>query len=359
MFISTAVEAAYVPEISGDVSSAECSSAFRLAKSMFNSKASRLYAPLRIPEEMNSEMVLGSSALDISGGAALDASEDQFERVSQLGEDTARSVYWGKHARIGVRIAVKERSVGWRGDMYSLYLLDANVEKSEFLKDAQEGYGRSRYSALVEGTWRPPLVFVMNSNKKLWFVTVGEPYQVLANWTIYKETISGFKQGCVIRFRPKGANAMTLLPRSVQKLAHLLDKTIGPGNDEGTLQPTTQLRIQAQHVWANAALRPWALSDSDTYNSTDEVKGGLIAWSHNGPSYRRIHEEILRTYPLAENALGNHYMRQFHLPKNKANSLAKWVLDIAFRANYTFSNGQDYFRYDNVNTNPWNDGYKR
>jgi hypothetical protein len=106
------------------------------------------------------------------------------------------------------------------------------------------------------------------------------------------------------------------------------------------------------------ARRPWALSDSDTYNSTEEVRSGLVEWSKNGPSYRRVHKEILRTYPLAERALADYYMRQFHLPKNKANSLAKWVLDIAFRANYSFSNGGDYFRYNNVNTNPWRDDFK-
>lgn len=76
-------------------------------------------------------------------------------------------------------------------------------------------------------------------------------------------------------------------------------------------------------------------------------------WSKKGPSYHRAYQEILRTYPLAESALSNYYMRQFHLQKNKADRIAKWILDIAFRANYAFSNGQDYFRYDDVNTNPW------
>lgn len=358
LFISTAMAAGSLPKLTGDVSSPECSDAFRLAKSMFNSKSSRLYAPLLIPDGMNSELVLGTMALDISGGGAIEANEDIFEKVPQLGNSSIRSIYWEKHAENGVRIAVKETPFGWRGDMYSLYLLEANVEQNDFLKDAQEGYGKSRYSAQIQDTWRPPLVFSSKS-RNTWFVVVGEPYQILAEWAVYTGTPSGFKQACRVKFHPEGENVMNLLPKTVQHFAHLLNETIGPGLDEGTLQPTARLRLQVQHVWANAALRPWALSDSDTYNSTDEVKDGLDAWSQNGHSYRRLHKDILRTYPLAERALGNYYIRQFHLPKRKARSLAKWILDIVFRANYTFSNGQNYFRYDNVNTNPWEDDYKR
>lgn len=353
-FSSANIVAGSMPMISGDVSSPECSDAFRFAKSMFNSRSSRLYAPLSMTDGMHSELALGASHLDISGGDALEVNEKQFEKVPQLGDTATRSVYWGRNAEHGIRIVVSETPFGWRGDMYSLYLLDSTVSQIDFLKNIQERYGKSIYSALVQDTWRPPLVFLSKS-KQMWFIVVGEPYQILADWAVYKETSGGFKRACVVKFHPEGANAMGLLPKEVQHFAHLLDETIGPGRDEGTLQPTARLRIQVQHVWANAALRPWALSDSDTYNSTDEVKAGLVAWSQNGPSYRRVHKEILRTYPLAERALDDYYMRQLHFPKKKANSLAKWVLDIAFRANYTFSNGQDYFRYDNVNTNPWSD----
>jgi hypothetical protein len=359
LFMSTAMATGSSPKMSGDVSSPECSDAFLLAKTMFNSKSSRLYAPLSIPDRMKSELVLGASGLDISGGGALEANEDQFERVPQLGNAAIRSVYWGKNAKHGVRIAVKETPLGWRGDMYSLYLLDANVGSNDFLKDTQEDYGKSKYSALVQDTWRPPLVLLLSSSKKIWFIDVGQPYQILADWAVYKETSNGFERGCIVRFRPEGANAMALLPKSVQRVAHLLDETIGPGRDEGTLQPTARLRLQVQHVWANAALRPWALSDSDTYNSTDEVEAGLVAWSQKGPSYSQVRKEILRAYPLAEQDLSGYYIRQFNLPKKKANSLAKWVLDIALRANYTFPNGGDYFRYNNVNTNPWGDDFGR
>jgi uncharacterized protein len=344
------------PRMCGDLSSPEFSDAFRLAVSMFYSKSTRLYAPLSVPEGINSELVLGASAFDISGGDALEANKEQFEKVSQLGNCSNRSVYWGKHVENGVRIVVKETPFGWRGDMYSLYLLDANVEESDFLKDAQEGKGKSKYSPVVEDTWRPPLVFLSKSNK-MWLIVVGEPDEVLADWVV-DDLSRGLKPACIIKFQPDGKNAMNLLPKAVQHLVHLLDRTLGSGLDEGTQQPTAYLRIHVQHVWGNAAFRPWALCDSDTYNSTDEVKAGLSAWSQQGPTCRRVYDEILRSYPRAELALADYYLRQFHLPKPKANNLAKWVLDIAFRANYSFSTEHGYFRYDNVNTNPWTDDYK-
>ena len=358
MLISTAVFSDPSPKISGKASSLECLSAFQLAKTMFYSKASRLYAPLKFPEKMDSQLVLGASALDISGGKALDVSEEQFEELPQMGDGASRSVYWGRHLQNGVRIVVQEEPVGWRGDMYSLYLFDASVDKNEFLKAIEGRKERSRYPAQLRDTWRPPLVFLHNASRKLWFIVVGEPYQVLADWRVYKVLEGGAERACVIRFIPEGLDAKGSLPATVRKFAHLLDETLGPGNNEGTLQPTAGIRIQVANVWANAGLRPWALADSDTYNSTDEVTFGLEAWSQKGSSYRRIYAEILRIYPIAEVALGDYYKRQFQLPKDKANKLAKWVLDIAFRAHYAFTNGQNYFRYLNVNTNPWFDENK-
>lgn len=129
--------------------------------------------------------------------------------------------------------------------------------------------------------------------------------------------------------------------------------SLGPGLNEGTLQPTAAIRNRVRHLWANAALRPWALTDRDRYNSKEEVNSGLEEWSKNGPSYRNVYRKIMITYPLAERDLAEYYKKRFHLQSSDAERLAKWVLEIAYCANYSFSNGQDYFRYDNVDNNPW------
>lgn len=121
------------------------------------------------------------------------------------------------------------------------------------------------------------------------------------------------------------------------------------------MQPTARLRGAVQYVWGNVALRPWAVSEADVYNSREEVDAGLEAWSKgdSGPSYRRVYKEILAAYPVALEALRQYYGSTFSLSNEKAQALATYVLDIALRANYSFTNGQDYFRYQGVNNNPW------
>lgn len=336
--ISLNIAPIFEPKITGDVHSIECVDAYKLAKDMFYSNTSRLYAPLKIPNSFNSKFVLGASDFDISGGGFLEENGNQFERVPQLGDGVPRSIYWGKNALRGTRIVVKESPFGWRGDQYSLYVINKDIHQNEFLIDLQSDNGEVKFKPLIQDTWRPPLIFSLNSSQKLWFIVVGEPYQILADWGVYKDGKNGsFEESCVIHFRSETPNTIIFLPKSIQKLAHLLDETIGSGRDEGTLQPTAGLRLQVRHVWANVAIRPWAVSDADTYNSTDEVNKGLVEWSKGGSSYRKVYQEILHTYSLAENDLSIYYMKNFNLSKDKANHLAKKVLDIAYRSNYVFS----------------------
>lgn len=354
MLISSTVNA-YTPKIFGNITSPECSSAFRLAKSMFKSTAPRLYAPLKIPNNMNSELVLGTSALDISGGNVLEANEKQFKKIPKIGYSAPLNIYWGIKILHGKRIVVEESFRNWQGDRYLLYLLDSIVTQDDFSKNAQlrAEYGKSSYLAFIEETWRPPLIFLEKKNQKLWFVTVGEPFEILADWNVYKQTTHGFKRNCTVRFHPKAKNTIAILPNTIQTFIRLLNKTLGSGANEGTLHPTMRIRLNVQHVWANAAIRPWSLSESDVYNSTEEIKSGLLEWSKQSSAEQQIYKKILQLYPLTEKELGRFYMRQFHLPQKKAKHLANWVLDIAFRKNYIFSNGGKYFRYDNINTNPW------
>lgn len=342
------------PTISGDTSSQECSDALMLAKFMFNSKSTQLYAPLEIPKTLNSDLILGASELDLSGGSALKVDQNQFDKIPQLGRNSTRSVYWEKYIEGSTRIAVKETNTGWKGDMYSLFSIDSYIQKNEFLQDLQESHGRSKHPAFIDGGWRPPLIFLSRSTKTKWFIDVGQPYTFLAQWIIYKNSAKQLTESCTIKFRPEIKFPQSLLPKPVQRLAYLLNETMGPGNNEGTLQSTAQLRLHVQHIWANTAFRPWSLSESDVYNSTEEVNTELEAWSKSGHSYQKVHAEIIKTYPTAEQELAHYYIKHFNLPKRKAVLLASYALDIAYRAHYRFPNGSDYFRYENVNTNPLN-----
>jgi hypothetical protein len=337
------------PELTGDIKAAECIDAFRFAQSAYNSRASRLYSVTEIPAEVNSKMVLGTLAFDISGGDALEIDEEFFETLPH-GD---RNVYWGNSAVAGVRIVVQEDSFGWRGDSYSLFLISAHEQKGKYINEPSGDYNISNVPALFGETWRPPLVFRHKPTARLWFISVGQPFEVLNDWNVYRQTSRGFEQGCRISFRSAGEGDVSSLPQTVQRLVGLLDDALGPGNDEGTLQPTAAIRNRVRHVWANAALRPWALTDKDRYNSLEEVNSGLKDWSKKGSSYKDTYRKIMKTYPLAERDLAGYYKKHFQFQGGEAEKLAKWALEIAYCANFTFSNGQNYFRYDSVDNNPW------
>jgi hypothetical protein len=345
-FLQATAAFASLPFATGDISRPECIDAVKLARAMYQSTAQRLYAPLSIPIDLQSTLVLGASARDISGGDALTSTED-FEKLPQ---DT-RSIYWAKETNGALRVVVREVPVGWRGDMYDLYLLDAAVAKGDFLNGIESATGSSPYQPLVSGTWRPPLVFRRGQPKAIWFIDVGQPFQILSDWRVYSSKER--HAICTIAFIPPGKDPAGLLPRPVTKLARKLDEALGPGNDEGTLQPTARTRLDAKHVLANAALRPWALTDGDAYNSRSEVEAGLEDWAKVSKSRRRLYSEIRKEYPLAEHSLAAYYASAYGLQPQKAQEAAAWVLDLTFRSFFVFSNGQDYFRYDGVRTNPW------
>lgn len=337
------------PRLYGDIRAAECLDAFHLANWAFNSRASQLYATERIPTDMGSEMVLGALYGDISGGGALEGNEDVFEKLPHQ----MRNLYWEKAADRAHRIVVQEDAMGWRGDRYSLYVLPSSAEKSDFSSEDGKDYQMKGIPALLEESWRPPLVLRRNGTNKLWFISMGEPYQILADWGVYLHTPDGYRQECKVVFRNTGEGEITALPNSVQRLVGLLGETLGPGQGEGTLQPTARIRLDVQRVWTNAAIRPWALTDRDRYNSKDEVDAGLEAWSQHGRSYKEVYRKIRSIYPVAEKDLADYYQRTFKLSRRGSAALAKWALEIGYCAHYSFSNGGDYFRYNDVDNNPW------
>lgn len=316
-FLQATVALASLPFATGDISRSECIDAMKLARAMYQSTAQRLYAPLTIPADLRSTLVIGASARDISGGHALTSTED-FEKLPQ---DT-RSIYWAKETNGALRVVVREVPVGWHGDTYDLYLLDAAVAKDDFLNSIESAPGSSPYQPVVSDAWRPPLVFQLDQRKAKWFIDVGQPFQILPDWRVYSS--KDRHAICTIAFSPRGKDPAGLLPRPATRLARKLDEALGPGNDEGTLHPTARTRLDAKHVLANAALRPWALTDGDAYNSRSEVDAGLEDWAKVNNSRRRLYSEIRKEYPLAEHSLAAYYASAYGLKPQQAQEAAAW-----------------------------------
>ncbi|WP_153242485.1 hypothetical protein [Frateuria defendens] len=345
------------PRMSGKVSAPECVDAMAIAKHMYASTSTYVYAPLQLPDHLSSTMILGAKDVDISGGDALADETDHFE--SPRGGQNAPSnpkIHWGKDATPAGRIVLTSDSAGWRGDMYSLYVLPNDVTPSQLRDDVTESNSQHHYSPLVDSSWRTPLVFWSKITQKPWIIVVDEPYEQLGQWQVLLATSNSYQSTCLIKFWPDQgkARAPRILPKEVREFASLLDQTLGYEPEQGTLQPTARLRMNSQHIWRNAAYRPWALSESDTYNSKKQVDDGLLQWSHTEPSHARMYARIQRMYPAAEAALSRYYGSKFKLSHKQAKQVAHWVLDVAYRSNFVFSGGNPSFMpKEHVALNPW------
>lgn len=182
---------------------------------------------------------------------------------------------------------------------------------------------------------------------------VGEPYHQLRDWDVYGPTATGYQKQCTISFTEVPDQPHQPLPAPVHQLIALLDQTLGYPTNEGTLQPTARNRLNARHFWANAALRPWAISQGDRYNSQLQVEVGLQSWSQLNAENLKIYQQIQLVLPEAQLALATYYQNRFALDVEAAAALARWILEIGYCVNYTFSGGGQYNSIDTTERNPW------
>lgn len=310
----------------------ECKTVLRLAQSAYRSGAFNLWEPQTLPEDLDDTLVLGPQGLDLSGGDALDVNLEVFTKVP-LPEYASRSIYWQTDTNKGNRLVIEEMPHGWRGDAYAVRLVPSDLTTSDYFS-ATNRQGGGGLTTLIDGSWRTPLVFQSKNAEKLWLVYVGEPYVFSPNWVVYLPIAGQLQETCKVQFRPNVKHATSLLPGPVQRLATLLDQTMGRGENEGTLQPTARLRINVGQAWANAALRPWAMGTP--YNSREEVDAGLSMWAENGQAYKAARAEIQVQYKTAEKALTAYYKRRFNMSRVESQSTAESVLDNALRTHYVF-----------------------
>lgn len=333
---------ATVPRMTGATKNPVCVDAMRLANGVFRSSAVRLYAPDALPSGMASRMILGTFMSDVSGGDALrKGMTNDFERVAIPGG----SLYWLRQVKGHARhIVITSESVGWRGDLYSLFLVDASIDK-KYLLDNWRAHGRDASKAVIANTWRPPWVFRLPDGTA-WFVSLPRPWRVYAGMS---------KPICTIRFTEAPGDPVRHLPQAVRWLVADLDEALGhPSHAQGTLHSVARTRQHARRVLFNVALRPWALAEhSAVYNSREEVDAGLAKWAKIAPSYARIFVDIRKIYPQAEEALASYYADRFHLTSAHARKEARWVLDLMYRSWFVFHSDEGMFHHDDVNTNPW------
>lgn len=303
-----------------------------------------------MPGDFKSRLVLGPEGADVSGGNALKVDSALFDRRPNP-DQSHRSTYWQRNTEAGYRLAVKETDRGWRGDTYSVFAVPDSMTVEEAAKRAESETPKGPTSS-ARDAWRPPLVYRSDISGRLWVVFVGEPYEVLGDWLVFAIGPQGLESRCTVEFRPKTQSAVSLLPPAVGVLDRLLDRVVGSGRNEGTLQPTARIRLEVQHTWGNMALRPWALGQP--YNTRAQVDAALAEWANGARQNKRLLEDIRAHYQPAERALAAYYQRTFHRSAADATKYAAYALDVAFRAHFVFHKERtDSLEEQRDSPNPW------
>ncbi len=331
--VGTMTAAAHdVPWLEGEARAPQCQEALRIADRAYRSKAFYLYEARGWPAHMTSKPVLQPiDDIDLSGGDSVVADPDTFV-IRDKSQGGQAFDYWQKDARNSVRLVLGEEALGWRGNMYSLYIVPEMLDAKAF-----EAARDTLDTALLE-SWQVPLV-LRTAGGAYWAISTEAGGAYLANWSVLAVRRGVLKPICTVRFVEQETGVLGLLPPDVKALADSLDSTLGSGFEAGTLQPTAHLRYRSQQTWANVILRPWALSRKP-YNSRCEVDAALKLWSRGGPQAKRVYRAIQRQYPAALRALAETYVVRFGKTSSEADSMAGRTLDIAFRSYFFFSHEQ-------------------
>ncbi|MFD2205772.1 hypothetical protein [Kiloniella antarctica] len=335
----TLAEAVTWPQLNKNSSHEICAHAFEIATQKYNSNSFYLHNSLTIPASIKSNLALGPMGLDLSGGDALIADTSIFQKIPKSNEDGnfTRSIYWQTETTHGLRYVINEDAFGWRGDQYTLFAIPENISPTSFL----DGYSRSpaerKFTPLAEEQWTPPLMIQAEDNKEVWALDVGNPYVFLGAWSVLSVAQDGAKERCSIHFKSEKKTISDLLPFAVKNLVNYLDETLGDGDNEGTLQSTARLRGKITHVLANMIQRPWALINTEPYNTREQVDTALKNWAKRGKSYQRLYNKIYTQYPKAQAALAEYYQVQFNKAPDEATTMARQALDTAFRSHFIFA----------------------
>lgn len=323
------------PKLLGERSYSECKAAYELAQTVHKSQVFNVWNIQILPKKLEETLVLGPLGFDLSGGNALRVDLNVFTKIP-LPQNQSRSIYWQTKTDARGRVVIEEIPHGWRGDAYAVRLIPIKISPADYFSNvAPQRTSASHLTTLINEGWRAPLFFQEKSTNHLWFIYLGEPYNFSPSWIIYLLKNDQEQKTCEVRFRPDVPNAALLLPKPVQRLATLLDRSIGSGEGEGTLQPTARIRIDVQQAWSNAALRPWAMGTP--YNSHEEVDIGLSEWAEINTANKVIHMKIQAQYKIAQRALETYYGSYFKMSTIDSRTMAKTTLDITYRTHYIFS----------------------
>jgi hypothetical protein len=323
------------PKIVGSARDGRCREALHLADAAFRSNSGSLLWPIARPSR-HTKIVLRQNARDISGGNALDVDPTEFSILRQpFTKDQEVSTFWAMRLSASKRLVVVDKPSNWRGDWYSVYLVDADLTPVQFAEQRNGEHSTLRLP-FGDNRWNPPIVLQDAQSSEYWLIDRGEPYEVMAEWKVYTPIGTDLAMPCHISFGYSASESVERQLPSVRKLAAALDEALGPGTGEGTLQQTAGIRGEVAKGWANTTLRPWALTD-EPYNSRVDVERGLAAWARGNTQRTALLRRIKASYPAAERELASYYTHRLRALARPPMQQARNTLDYMYRSYFVFS----------------------
>ena len=323
------------PSIVGSVGDSQCRVALDMANAAFDGRSFSLDWPIPAPPPP-ARIILRQREVDISLGEGIEAESSEFLTLHQPSVK-AITIFWSRKAFAGKRLAIVDTPFNWRGDWYATYLVDSGDTPERFIKQlaaSEENRPAAPKPLLGDNRWNPPTVLTSGTSGPYWIIDRGEPYDTMPDWRVFVPTGPAVHSPCRISFGTDRRPGLARMPAAVRKLAAELDEALGPGTGEGTLQQTAAIRVAVAQAWANAAVRPWALT-AKPYNSRTEVEWGLAQWAKASRVRTRLLSRIKHDYPAARRALATFYAAQ--TPHSPAEKTAARVLDYMFRTYFVFS----------------------
>ena len=163
--------------------------------------------------------------------------------------------------------------------------------------------------------------------------------QTLSDWKVYSIGADGAKKRCTVRFHGQNELGPAVLPKSVQRLAEFLDRSLDNKDDDGTLHFITGLRQYIRYLWTNIALRPQAFVKEEPDVSRAKADTEIGKWAAGTSRFRKLRTEIVAQFPGAQKSLADYYKDRFKKADEKADAMAQQALDIVFRSYFTRPSG--------------------
>jgi hypothetical protein len=246
--------------------------------------------------------------------------------------------FWQRKAEESFRYVVDLERLDGGGNHYSIFEVPEAISSDDFLALSYErGEANTGKLNFLFGMSRPPFMLKTKDTGRIWglFVSAAVPFQ---EWTVFSHSGRGSVENCKIIFGPAVKKSFVeVLPEDVGKLAGSLDRLLRKGKTGGSSKSPDDVPEEVQWMWANVAMRPWAVQSKPPKNTREHLDWDFLAWLETRKAYAGIYHDIIYQYPKAEKSLASYYAHELGKSPEESENLARSVLEFVCRTYFKYA----------------------